>query len=64
MGLIRNQNTLHLFFFPSDDKQRYRNVVSYDSLSKLKVLKGEGRILMRSYSISAGFLSFVPSLLF
>lgn len=33
-----------MHFTSSDDKQRFRNAVSHDSLNKLKVLNGGGRI--------------------
>lgn len=36
---------MHFTF--SDDKQRFQNVVSHDSLNKLKVFNGGGRICDR-----------------
>lgn len=48
-----------MHFTSSDDKQRFQNVVSHDSLNKLKVLNGGGRICDRLISSpSVSFLWF------
>lgn len=59
MYWVLQEMRMHYTF--SDDKQSYRNVVSHDSLNKLKVLNGEGRILIGFDSISLGFLSLALS---
>ncbi len=55
---------IRMHFSFSDDKQRVRNAVSRDSLNKLKVLNGEGRICDRLWQHLLGFPFFGSFLLF